>query len=122
MVRAGACRVKTLAASAAVTAGYILLISIVYLRYFARNGVAVPSLPSVANIIVSMAIFVNVPISVNGIGLREQMHSLLFGAIGVPTEVSVSLALLVFSHMLLLSLAGYLIWLRLKPAAGTSAP
>ncbi len=42
-----------------------------------------------------MAVFVNVPISVGGIGLREQLHYLLFAELGVPKEASVSLSLLV---------------------------
>jgi hypothetical protein len=115
IVRTGACLPATLVVSAAVTLGYVLLISIVYLRYFSSSDL--PLLP-VANIIISMSIFVNVPISVNGIGLREQLHSLLFATLGVPKEVSVSLALLVFSHMLLLSVAGYIAWLRVRPAGG----
>jgi hypothetical protein len=117
-VRLGACRPATLAASAAVTLGYMLLIALVYVRYFEESGVRVSALLPVANIVVGMAVFVNVPISVNGIGLREQLHSLLFATIGVPKEVSVSLSLLVFSHMLLLSLAGYLAWLRVRPVRG----
>jgi len=59
---------------------------------------------------------------VNGIGLREQLHSLLFATLGVPKEVSVSLAVLLFSHFLLLSLAGYVVWFRIKPAAVSSVP
>jgi hypothetical protein len=113
-VRAGACRPLTLAASAAVTIGYAVVLGLVYVRYFAQSGVPRVSLPAVINIVIGMAVFVNVPISVNGIGLREQLHSLLFATLGVPKEVSVSLSLLLFSHFLLLSLAGYAVWLRLK--------
>ncbi|PYR20233.1 MAG: hypothetical protein DMF94_12710 [Acidobacteria bacterium] len=120
VVRAGACRPATLAVSASVTLGYVLLVSLVYVRYFEESGVPVAALLPVTSIIISMAIFVNVPISVNGIGLREQLHSLLFATIGVPKEVSVSLALLVFAHMLLLSAAGYLAWLRARPVGGLS--
>ena len=117
IVRAGGCRVVTLAVSGAVTAGYVLLISLIYAHYFAENGAPAVSVPIVANIIVSMAIFVNIPISVNGIGLREQLHSMLFGTIGITKEVAVSLSLLVFAHMLLLSLVGWLLWFRLRSAA-----
>jgi uncharacterized membrane protein YbhN (UPF0104 family) len=115
IVRTGACRPVSLAVSAAVTIGYALLLSLVYVRYFDESGVAPVGLPAVMNIVIGMAIFINVPISVNGIGLREQLHSLLFATLGVPKEVSVSLALLLFSHFLLLSLAGYVVWLRIKP-------
>ena len=63
-----------------------------------------------------MAIFINVPISVNGIGLREQLHALLFAALGLSKEVSVGISLLVFSHTLLLSLVGCGLWLRARAA------
>jgi len=122
VVRRGACRPSTLAVSAAVTLGYALLLTLVYLRYFTASGVPPVSPLAVANIVIGMAIFVNVPISVNGIGLREQLHSLLFATLGVPKEVSVSLSVLLFSHFLLLSLAGYVVWFRIKPAAVSSVP
>jgi uncharacterized membrane protein YbhN (UPF0104 family) len=115
VVRRGACRPATLAVSAAVTIGYALLLALLYLSYFAESGVPPVGLLPVANIVIGMAIFINVPISVNGIGLREQLHALLFATLGVPKEVSVSLALLLFSHFLLLSLAGWLVWLQIKP-------
>jgi hypothetical protein len=102
LLRAGACRPATLAASAAVTLGYVLLISLVYVRYFEQNGLTSTALLPVAN----------------GIGLREQLHSLMFATLGVSKEVSVSLSLLLFSHMLLLSVAGYLAWLRVRPVGG----
>ena len=115
VVRRGACRPATLAMSAAVTVGYALLLALLYLSYFAESGVPPIGLLPVANIVIGMAIFINVPISVNGIGLREQLHALLFATLGVPKEVSVSLALLLFSHFLLLSLAGWVVWLQIKP-------
>ena len=57
-----------------------------------------------------------VPLSVGGIGLREQLHYLLFGELGVSKEASVSLSLLLFAYSLVVSVAGYVIWLRMKPA------
>ncbi len=114
-VRTGACRPVTLVVSAAITLGYALLIGLVYVRYFEESGLTKIAFLPVVNIVIGMAIFVNVPISVNGIGLREQLHALLFATLGVPKEVSVSLALLLFSHFLLLSLAGSVVWFRLKP-------
>ncbi len=85
-------------------------------RYFTAAGVTAPALLPTMNVIVSMSVFVNVPISVGGIGLREQLHYLLFAELGVPKEASVSLSLLIFAYSLALGLAGYVIWLRMKPA------
>jgi uncharacterized protein (TIRG00374 family) len=107
----------TLAAAAAVVVVYSLLMSLVYRRYFALTGAVVPGVLPVLSVLVSMSIFVNVPISVNGIGLREQLHALLFAALGLPKEVSVGISLLVFSHFLVLSLVGYGVWLRAKVTA-----
>ena len=41
------------------------------------------------------------PVSVNGLGVREALYILLFGRIGVPVETAVSLALLYFAVTLL---------------------
>ena len=35
-----------------------------------------------------------IPVSVNGLGVREALYIFFFGRLGAPTEVSVSLALL----------------------------
>ena len=115
-VRVGGCRPATLAASGAVVFAYILLLALVYRSYFAAAGLAAPGLLPTMNVLVSMSVFVNVPLSVGGIGLREQLHYLLFGELGVSKEASVSLSLLLFAYSLVVSVAGYVIWLRMKPA------
>ncbi len=47
-----------------------------------------------------------VPVSVNGLGVREALYILLFGRIGVPAESAVSLALLYLAVTMLASLPG----------------
>ena len=47
-----------------------------------------------------------VPVSVNGLGVREALYILLFGRIGVPVETAVSLALLYLAVTFLASLPG----------------
>jgi hypothetical protein len=122
LVHDGCCRPATLAAAAAIMAVYLIMLTGVYVRYFDLSGAPVPAWQPVTSILVSMAIFVNVPISVNGIGLREQLHYLLFAALGVPKEVAISISLLVFSHMLLLSAVGCVVWLRIRPTAPVVQP
>ena len=56
-----------------------------------------------------------VPVSVNGLGVREALYILLFGRIGVPVETAVSLALLYFAVTLLASLPGGVAYL-MQPA------
>jgi uncharacterized protein (TIRG00374 family) len=114
-VRTGGCHVATLAAAAGVALAYLAVMTFVYCWFFAANGAHVPPALSVMNVLAGMAVFVNIPVSVNGIGLREQLHYLLFAALGLPKEVSVALSLLLFSHALLVSLVGYGLWLRARP-------
>jgi hypothetical protein len=47
--------------------------------------------------------------------LREQLHYLLFAELGVVKEASVSISLVMYAFSLAVSLAGYVIWLRIKP-------
>jgi len=117
LVSDGACRPGILLISGAVVVGYAWTITLVYQWHFAASGLAPIATLPVMLVIVSMSIFVNVPISVGGIGLREQLHVLLFTAFGVSKEVAVTISLLLFSHTLLLSLVGGGLWLKVRPLA-----
>ena len=114
LVRQGACRPATVLTSGAVVGAYAWAITLVYQAHFTASGLVAATLP-VMLVIISMSIFVNVPISVNGIGLREQLHALLFAAFGIPKEVAVTIALVLFAHTLILSLVGGAIWLGQRP-------
>jgi len=116
LMRQGVCRPVTFVTAGVIVGAYAWLITMVYQQYFAVSGLApLPVLP-VLLVIVSMSIFVNVPITVGGIGLREQLHVMLFTAFGVPKEVAVTISLVLFSQSLLLSLVGGALWLRIRPA------
>ena len=116
LVREGVCRPATLLVAGAVVGSYAWLITVVYQQYFALSGLGALATLPVMLVIVSMSIFVNVPITVGGIGLREQLHVLLFTAFGVPKEVAVTISLVLFSQSLLLSLVGGGLWLRVRHA------
>ena len=114
LLRRGALRPAPMAASLVFALVMSRMNAELYLRYFQASGLpALPVLP-VLLVMISMSVFVNVPLSVNGIGLREQLHVLLFAGLGVPPEVAVWIALLLFSHSLVLSLVGCGLWLRVK--------
>ena len=117
LVRQGVCRPVTFVTAGVIVGVYAWLIAMVYRQYFAVSGLAALATLPVLLVIVSMAIFVNVPITVGGIGLREQLHVLLFAALGVPKELAVTISLVLFSQSLLLSLIGGGLWLRIRPAA-----
>ena len=102
---------RAVAVSGVITIGYAVMLALIYQQYLALIGLSA-SLASLLLVIVSVAIFVNVPLSINGIGLREQLHVLLLTTLGVPAEASVWISLLLFAHILLCSLAGLGFWLR----------
>ena len=51
-----------------------------------------------------------VPLTINGIGLRESLFYLLFSQIGFPVEMAVSLSLLTFALYLLTAFPGFIIY------------
>jgi uncharacterized protein (TIRG00374 family) len=116
-IKAGASTASALAAGAVATAVYATVVTAIYIQFFRLTGTTAPSFAAVMLVFLTAGVFVNVPISMNGIGLREQLHYLLFSALGVPKEVAVSVALLMFFHMLAISLLGWLAWVRAQAAA-----
>ena len=116
LLRQGVCRPVTFVTAGLIVGVYAWLIAMVYQQYFAVSGQAALAVLPVLLVIVSMSIFVNVPITVGGIGLREQLHVLLFTAFGVPKEEAVTISLVLFSQSLLLSLVGGGLWLRVRHA------
>jgi uncharacterized protein (TIRG00374 family) len=113
-VRAVAQRPWILGAVAAIVLTYFLLLTAAYRVFFWLTGAAdVGTLP-VLTAVIMISVFSSVPITVNGIGLREQLHFLLLAELGLPKEVSVGISLLMFAHVLLMSLAGYAVWVSTK--------
>jgi len=103
---------------------YTLPFGCVYQLYFQLSaGLDVPYL-AIVLVLVAIAILSNIPISVNGIGLREQLHYLLFASLGVSKELAVGISVIVFSQFLILSVFGGLVWLRLRarPSMTTAPP
>ncbi len=54
------------------------------------------------------------PVSVNGLGIREALYLLLFGRIGVPPDVAVSMAVLYFAVTFVASLPGGIVYATQK--------
>lgn len=70
-----------------------------------------------------IALAASLPISINGLGLREGMYVYLFSSVGFTAEESLSLALLNFAILLLISLPGAPVYLLIgrgkgKPPSG----
>jgi hypothetical protein len=62
-----------------------------------------------------------IPVSVNGLGVREALYIFFFGRLGAPTEVSVSLALLYLAVTFTASLPGGIVY-ALQRSAGPHRP
>jgi hypothetical protein len=77
-----------------------------------RRALALAARP----VVTAAPIWFLLAVALNGRGLREQMHRLLLGRPGVPTGEAVAPSLLGFAHLLLGSVVGGLLWLRLRSA------
>jgi len=60
----------------------------------------------------AVAVLSNIPIAVNGLGVREQLHAWLLAPLGIPREIAVAISLLLYGHLLVGSLLGLMGWLR----------
>lgn len=62
-------------------------------------------------IITLISVITMLPISVNGLGVREGCYVLFFGELGVPVEIAVTVSLLFFVMVAISSLAGGVFWM-----------
>jgi len=107
---------------AAATAQSFLFQAVVILVVFLNASALGLSLPMSA-----LAVFVPLislagmlPVSVNGLGIREALYLLLFGRIGVPADAAVSMALLYFAVTLAASLPGGVVYALQRGPRGLS--
>jgi uncharacterized membrane protein YbhN (UPF0104 family) len=99
--------------SAAVVTSYFLALTGVYRAFFGLVSPAHPPFLLLLTAVTTASFLSNLPVSVNGLGLREQLHALLLQPLGIPREAAVAISLLLFAHLLVSSLVGLLFWLRL---------
>jgi uncharacterized protein (TIRG00374 family) len=109
----------TLAASLALS---FLFQGVVILVVFLNAKALAHDVPALA-----LAVFVPLislagmlPISVNGLGLREALYVLLFGRIGTPPDVALLMALLYFAVTLIASLPGGIVYMLQPGRRGTA--
>lgn len=101
----------------ATVVAYFVLLTLTYQSFMRLQLGWTPGFAAVLLAVAAAAVLSNIPISMNGLGLREQLHVALLAPLGVPKEVAVAISLLLFAHLLVASLAGGLLWLRVPPAA-----
>jgi uncharacterized membrane protein YbhN (UPF0104 family) len=114
----------TLAASFALSIAFQgIVIGVVFLNALALDQAFPFSAVAVFVPLISLAGML--PVSVNGLGVREALYLLLFGRIGASPEVAVSLALLYLAVIFVASLPGGIVYAlqRTPPRlAGTGSP
>jgi glycosyltransferase 2 family protein len=93
---------------------YFLPFGWAYQAYFRLSAGLVVAYEPILLVLIAIGVLSNIPVSVNGVGLREQLHYLLFASLGVSKELAVGISLIVFSQFLVLSVFGGLVWLRLR--------
>ena len=61
-------------------------------------------------VVTATTVLSNVPISLNGLGLREQLHASLLAPLGIAPEIAVAISLLLYTHLVIASLIGFVLW------------
>ncbi len=111
---------RVMAYGAGIALAYFMALSLIYLWFMDLGGIPRPPIITVFTAVSMTGVLSNVPISLNGLGVREQLHVWLFAPLGVPKEVAVAISLLLFGHILVTSLFGMVMWL-MQPA-GAAVP
>jgi len=119
---AAARRPQVVAQSAAVVVTYFFVLTAVYRAFLLINTSAHPPYLTLLTAVTTASLLSNIPVSVNGLGLREQLHVILLQPLGVPREAAVAISLLIFAHLLVSSLVGLLFWIRLPAGVKSQIP
>lgn len=107
-------RGSVLVQASAIVAGYFVAVAAVYVLFVRLQGGRPPSFLVMFAIATAASVLSNIPLSFNGLGLREQLHAALLAPFGVAPEVAVAISLLFFGHLVVASLAGLVFWLQLR--------
>jgi glycosyltransferase 2 family protein len=104
-----------IAQAALVVAGHFIAVTAVYVVFVTIQGEHPPSFLEMFAVVTATSVLSNIPVSLNGLGLREQLHAALLAPFGVSREAAVAISLLLFGHLVISSLIGLLLWLRARP-------
>lgn len=107
-------RPAIVAQAAVVVIGYALAVTVVYMRFVALQNTAAPPFMAMFAVVTATAVLSNVPVSLNGLGLREQLHASLLAPLGISPEIAVAISLLLYAHLLVASLIGLVFWLQAR--------
>ena len=102
--------------AALVVAVYFVAVTAVYEGFLALQADVVPGVWLVFGVVSATTVLSNIPVALNGLGLREQLHAVLLAPLGVAPEAAVAISLLFFGHLIIASLIGLAFWLQAPPA------
>jgi len=108
--------------SAAVVATYFFALTGIYRVFLSLDTGAHPAFLTLMTAVTTASLLSNIPVSINGLGLREQLHAILLQPLGVTREAAVAISLLTFAHLLVSSLVGVVFWLQLPAAVKAHIP
>lgn len=109
---------RIVAQAGLVVVGYALAIAAIYVRFAALQGAPTPPFVDMLAVVTATTVLSNIPISLNGLGLREHLHVSLMAPLGVSREIAVAISLLLYVHVLVASVIGLILWLQ-APALPT---
>jgi uncharacterized membrane protein YbhN (UPF0104 family) len=95
-----------------VVTGYFFAVAAIYVVFVRLLHGAAPPFTSMFAVVTTASVLSNIPVSLNGLGLREQLHAALLAPLGVSQEVAVAISLLLFGHLLVASLIGLVFWVQ----------
>jgi uncharacterized protein (TIRG00374 family) len=121
-VAAGLMRPVVVLQAALAVIVYFLALGAVYEAFVVAQGGHSPSFALLVGVVMATAVLSNIPISLNGLGLREQLHAALLAPFGLSKEAAVAISLLLFGHLLVASLFGLVFWLQGDVIPSGSAP
>jgi uncharacterized membrane protein YbhN (UPF0104 family) len=103
---------RVLLRSVALTLAGLALMGLVYQQFVTLVTGATPQLLAVVGTVAAVGTLSSVPIAVNGLGLREQLHLVFLAGFAVAPGEAAAISLLMLAHLLVISMIGAVAWLR----------
>ena len=114
-------RPVVIALAAVVVIGYAFAVTVVYVRFVALDHATVPPFSAMLAVVTAITVLSNVPIALNGLGLREQLHASLLVPLGISPEIAVAISLLLYGHLVITSVVGLAFWVQAPVVSGEAA-
>jgi uncharacterized protein (TIRG00374 family) len=111
-------RPAVIAQAAVIVVGYTGAVTAIYMQFVVLQPSPAPPYLALLAAVTATTVLSNIPISFNGLGLREQLHVSLLAPLGIAPEHAVAISLLLYAHLIVASVIGLVFWLQRPAAAG----